>query len=50
MLILPESPKFLLSRGRNKAAMNVFVKIHRMNNGSHVEYPVRVGLNLNLYL
>lgn len=44
MIILPESPKFLMSRGRNDAAMDVFARIHRMNNGSHVEYPVRFDL------
>lgn len=38
--LLPESPKFLMSRGRNDAAMKVFRKIHRMNNGALIEYPV----------
>lgn len=38
--LLPESPKFLMSRGRNHAAMEIFIKIHRMNYGPNVEYPV----------
>jgi hypothetical protein len=39
-LMLPESPKFLMSRGFNDDALKVFIKIHRMNNGTLVEYPV----------
>lgn len=38
--LLPESPKFLMSRGRNVEAMKVFEKVHRINCGSAVEYPV----------
>lgn len=39
---LPESPKFLMSRGNNVDALRVFQRIHRINNGSHVEYPVSI--------
>lgn len=37
---LPESPKFLMSRGNNHEAMEVFQRIHRINFGSNIEYPV----------
>lgn len=40
VMCLPESPKFLMSRGCNNDAMKVFQKIHRMNNGAEAEYPV----------
>lgn len=38
---LPESPKFLMSKGRNDEAMKVFERIHRANMGSKAEYPVK---------
>ena len=38
--LLPECPKFLMSRGRNHAAMEILIKIHRMNCGPDVEFPV----------
>lgn len=37
---LPESPKFLMSRGRNEAALEVFQEIYRRNNGGHVNAAV----------
>ncbi|CAG5034015.1 unnamed protein product [Parnassius apollo] len=40
-ICLPESPKFLMSRGRNTEAMEVFRKIYSMNTGNSKEsYPV----------
>lgn len=40
-VFLPESPKFLMSRGRNEEAMQVFRKIFEMNTGNRGEdYPV----------
>ena len=40
VMLLPESPKFLMSRGNNDAAMKVFNHIHKVNNGNNVEYSV----------
>ena len=41
VLFLPESPKFLMSTGRNKEALIVFQKIFTWNTGkSYKEYPV----------
>ncbi|XP_063635472.1 synaptic vesicle glycoprotein 2B-like isoform X1 [Cydia splendana] len=41
-LFLPESPKFLMSRGRNEEAMQVFRKIYRLNTGNPKEdYPIK---------
>lgn len=40
LLVLPESPKFLMSRGKNDEALQVFQFIHKMNNGSLTDYPV----------
>jgi hypothetical protein len=39
-IFIPESPKFLMSRGQNDAALKIFQKIHRMNIGNGAEYPV----------
>lgn len=39
---MPESPKFLMSRGRNEEAMKIFRWIYYMNTGnSGDDYPVR---------
>lgn len=41
MVSLPESPKFLMSRGRNDEALEVFKKIYSMNTGKSPDtYPV----------
>lgn len=40
VMFLPESPKFLMSRGRNEEAIKVFKTLYRVNNGSSTEYPV----------
>ncbi|KAI5635172.1 sugar transporter domain-containing protein [Phthorimaea operculella] len=38
---MPESPKFLMSRGRNKEAMEVFRKIYMLNTGKNKEdFPI----------
>ncbi|CAH0724053.1 unnamed protein product, partial [Brenthis ino] len=40
-LCLPESPKFLMSRGRNDEALEVFRRIYTMNSGRQPEtYPI----------
>ncbi|CAO1431496.1 unnamed protein product [Diamesa tonsa] len=45
VMLLPESPKFLMSRGHNDAAMKVFNHIHKVNNGNNVEYSVKCLIN-----
>ncbi|CAO1425766.1 unnamed protein product [Diamesa serratosioi] len=45
VMLLPESPKFLMSRGYNDAAMKVFNHIHKVNNGNNVEYSVKCLIN-----
>ncbi|XP_050678013.1 synaptic vesicle glycoprotein 2A-like isoform X2 [Leptidea sinapis] len=40
-LCLPESPKFLMSRGRNEEAMVIFKRIYALNTGKSPEsYPI----------
>lgn len=42
LLYLPESPKFLLSKGKNEQAMDVFRRIYTTNIGKPKEcYPVQ---------
>lgn len=42
LFFLPESPKFLLSRGRTEEAMEIFREIYAINTGkSKNEYPVK---------
>ncbi|XP_017773775.1 PREDICTED: synaptic vesicle glycoprotein 2B-like [Nicrophorus vespilloides] len=41
-MFLPESPKFLMTAGRNEEAMAVFQKVYSMNTGNPPEtYPVK---------
>ncbi|XP_045483775.1 synaptic vesicle 2-related protein-like isoform X2 [Harmonia axyridis] len=41
-MFLPESPKFLMSMGRNEEALKVFQMMFKMNTGKPVEmYPIR---------
>lgn len=37
---MPESPRYLMSRGRNKEALKIFQYVHRMNTGKVDSYPV----------
>ncbi|XP_059054633.1 synaptic vesicle glycoprotein 2A-like [Achroia grisella] len=40
---MPESPKFLMSRGRNAEAMQIFKRIYAMNTGKPMEdYPIKL--------
>lgn len=49
VLFMPESPKFLMSKGRNEQAMAVFQKLYTLNTGrSREEYPVVVESFRNL--
>ncbi|KZC10868.1 Synaptic vesicle glycoprotein 2C [Dufourea novaeangliae] len=42
LTFFPESPKFLMSRGRNKEALKVFQMIYRLNTGRPAEeYPIQ---------
>ncbi|KAF7285170.1 hypothetical protein GWI33_011709 [Rhynchophorus ferrugineus] len=42
-IFLPESPKFLMTTGRNEKALQVFRKIYRLNTGKpESSYPVKV--------
>ncbi|XP_026759680.1 synaptic vesicle glycoprotein 2C-like [Galleria mellonella] len=42
-LCMPESPKFLMSRGRNEEAMQIFRKIYAMNTGKPMDdYPIKI--------
>ncbi|XP_018562439.1 synaptic vesicle glycoprotein 2B-like [Anoplophora glabripennis] len=45
-LFMPESPKFLMSTGRNAEALRVFQKIYRINKGKSADtYPIKVLAN-----
>lgn len=42
VMFLPESPKFLMSKGRNQQAMAVFHRLYALNTGrSSHEYPIK---------
>ncbi|XP_055617260.1 synaptic vesicle glycoprotein 2C-like [Toxorhynchites rutilus septentrionalis] len=46
VLFMPESPKFLMSKGRNEQAMAVFQKLYSLNTGrSRGEYPIKELMN-----
>lgn len=41
---LPESPKFLMTTGRNEEAIKVFKKIYSINTGKDPDtFPVRIN-------
>lgn len=39
-MFMPESPKLLMSKGRNEEALEVFQLVHKFNSGSKNAYPV----------
>lgn len=40
-LLLPETPKYLMSKGKNKEALKIFAKIYKINIGnSKNTYPI----------
>uniref|UniRef100_A0A182N761 Major facilitator superfamily (MFS) profile domain-containing protein n=1 Tax=Anopheles dirus TaxID=7168 RepID=A0A182N761_9DIPT len=41
VMFLPESPKFLMSKGQNERAMAIFRRLHAINTGSHQEFPIK---------
>lgn len=42
-IFLPESPKFLMSMGRNQEALEVFQTMFKLNTGKSIEmYPVSI--------
>lgn len=45
---MPESPKFLMTQGKNGKALHVFQMVHRINSG-HNNYPVsKLKINVNV--
>lgn len=43
MIFLPESPKFLMTAGRNKDALKIFQTVYSKNTGKPPEaYPIEV--------
>ncbi|ETN67437.1 synaptic vesicle protein [Anopheles darlingi] len=42
VLFLPESPKFLMSKGRNEQALAIFRRLHTINTGGRQEFPIKV--------
>ena len=49
--LFPESPKFLMSQGRNEEALKVFQQIYALNSGkSPKSYPVSTNFYEVLYL
>ncbi|KAJ8928319.1 hypothetical protein NQ314_019131 [Rhamnusium bicolor] len=42
-IFMPESPKFLMSAGRNEEALEVFQKIYKFNTGKPIDtYPIKM--------
>ncbi|XP_058059675.1 uncharacterized protein LOC131210441 [Anopheles bellator] len=41
VLFLPESPKFLMSKGQNEQALNVFRWLHAINTGGRQDFPIK---------
>lgn len=39
---MPESPKFLMTQGKNNEALEVFRTVHRINSGTNACYPVSI--------
>ena len=51
LAFLPESPMFLLAKGRESDALKVFRMIYSQNTGRHAsEYPINEGIHLLLSL
>lgn len=43
LIILPESPKFVLSHGKQQEAIDILEKINRWNNGGKSAKPLNIG-------
>uniref|UniRef100_A0A182QI24 Major facilitator superfamily (MFS) profile domain-containing protein n=1 Tax=Anopheles farauti TaxID=69004 RepID=A0A182QI24_9DIPT len=41
VIFLPESPKFLMSKGENERALAIFRRLHAINTGGRQEYPIK---------
>lgn len=47
--LFPESPKFLMSRGRNSEALEIFQTVFSINTGRpKCEYPVKIIENFKI--
>lgn len=43
-MFLPESPKFLMTTGRNEKALTIFRKVYRINTGEPEDsFPVNIA-------
>lgn len=46
LMKMPESPKFLLSRGKHKETINCLKFVHRWNSNSDDKFPVNLNFNI----
>lgn len=42
VMFLPESPKFLMSKGQNERALAIFRRLYAINTGGGQEFPIRM--------
>lgn len=45
VMFLPESPKFLMSKGQNERALAIFRWLHAINSGGREEFPIKELIN-----